>query len=139
MLNQLGIPGKDALNEEASSLGKEKSRLANSYYVYYEKEGAMEDPTKGRYFEHKYRIYNKQLFNFLLPTRARAPQKSLPEWVWSLSSEQAKWLLEGAFIGDGDEAGYYYTSSYQLANDISRLCIHAGNTYGYYKRPFDPN
>jgi len=139
LLDQLDIPEKSTLNQEKDFTGKNSRTLPNSYYVYYENEGEMLDSSKGRYFEHKYRIYNKQLFSFLLPTRARAPQKRLPDWVWSLSSQQAKWLLEGAFAGDGDEAGYYYTSSYELANDISRLCIHAGASYGYYRRPFDPN
>lgn len=129
LMKELGISDRD----------NDPSPNPFSYFVRYDKEGEMLLPDKGRYFEHKYRIYNKQLFAFLLPTKAPSAYKQLPSWVWSLNSHQCQMLMEGAFMGDGDENGCYYTSSYRLADDIMRLSLHAGFSYGFYKRAFDPN
>jgi DNA-directed RNA polymerase beta subunit len=59
-----------------------------------------------------------------------APNKHLPEYVWNLSQTQSQLLLNSLIEGDGSynsngSAGYY-TSSVRLANDISRLALHAG-------------
>jgi DNA-directed RNA polymerase beta subunit len=59
-----------------------------------------------------------------------APNKHLPDYVWNLSQEQSQILLNSLIEGDGSynnngSAGYY-TSSIKLANDISRLALHAG-------------
>jgi DNA-directed RNA polymerase beta subunit len=59
-----------------------------------------------------------------------ASNKHLPEYVWNLSQSQSQILLNSLIEGDGSynsngSAGYY-TSSKRLANDISRLALHAG-------------
>ena len=59
----------------------------------------------------------------------------LPEWAWKLSKLQAQLLArslilgDGAFRGKGTRSGNdlsYYTNSNGLADDFTRLCLHAG-------------
>lgn len=72
---------------------------------------------------------NKQLCLYLKQFSHGAPHKYLPEWVWNLSKRQAKLLLDALIIGDGSYNGNsirYYTSSIKLANDVTRLALHAG-------------
>ncbi len=62
--------------------------------------------------------------------------KRLPDFVWELSSRQCAVLLEGLIMGDGlvnknDGTRHYFTSSLQLAKDVSRLIFHAGFTSTY--------
>ena len=78
-------------------------------------------------------INNKQLYTYLEPLSTGAPNKKLPDWVWQLSSNQCRLLIESMILGDGTykkntkENGIcYYTSSIQLADDFMRLCLHAG-------------
>lgn len=86
------------------------------------------DKEKGIY--NIWHIPNKQLINFMKPYNVGAVNKYLPEWVWSLSKEQARWLINGMMLGDGhwmkNGTMRYDTSSKQLANDFQRLCLHAG-------------
>lgn len=79
----------------------------------------------------KIRIYNKQLYTYMKQFSVGAPFKSLPEWVWNLSSNQCKQLITGMMLGDGTFPAEftnwaYYTSSVKLANDFMKLCLHAG-------------
>ena len=78
----------------------------------------------------KIKIANRQLCEFLLPLSVKAPNKYLPEWVWELSQEQARYLYDGLRRGDGHvtrtNSDIYYSSSYKLANDVQRLALHAG-------------
>lgn len=75
--------------------------------------------------------YFKQecLFNYFQPLSVGAINKSLPDWVWNLSSDLCQVLIEGMLLGDGHtmENGTprYDTSSSKLADDFQRLCLHA--------------
>lgn len=73
---------------------------------------------------------DKRLLNYFKPLSVGAVNKSLPEWVWDLTPEQCKLLIHGMCLGDGHtmENGTrrYDTSSDKLANDLQRLCLHAG-------------
>lgn len=75
-------------------------------------------------------INNKKLVEYIYPLSVGAVNKSLPEWVWYLSTDQCRILIEGMMLGDGHtmENGTrrYDTSSKQLADDFQRLCLHAG-------------
>jgi len=75
--------------------------------------------------------YNdKRLVQYFLPLSVGAINKSLPEWVWELSQEQCRVLIDGMMLGDGhtmkNGTRRYDTSSTQLADDFQRLCLHAG-------------
>lgn len=53
--------------------------------------------------------------------------KPLPEWVWSLSTEQSRILIEGMLLANSHTTMRIYdTSSTKLADDFQRLCLHAG-------------
>jgi hypothetical protein len=80
-------------------------------------------------------IYNEQLFSYLY----YLPQ-GLPDWIWTLSADQCKLLLECILsqqllsskdIKQEKSRFTYRTSSKKLADDIMRLCIHSGYS-GYY-------
>ena len=82
---------------------------------------------------HDLRIYNVQLYAYMAPLSVGALNKRLPDWVWSLSKEQARKLMYAMMLGDGTWRGkvtpkleVYYTSSTGLADDFQRLCLHAG-------------
>jgi DNA-directed RNA polymerase II subunit RPB2 len=63
-----------------------------------------------------------------------ALNKRLPEYVWGLSQRQSRVLLDALLQGDGHTMIYkgrdgfsrYGTISKQLADDITRLALHAG-------------
>jgi DNA-directed RNA polymerase beta subunit len=78
----------------------------------------------------KITVVNKQLYTYLRPLSVGAPNKSLPSWVWELSTNQARKLIHAMCLGDGtwskNGCQIYYTSSKILANDFMRLCLHAG-------------
>jgi DNA-directed RNA polymerase II subunit RPB2 len=75
-------------------------------------------------------IGNVQLANIMEPLSVGAINKFLPDWVWRLNKDQSRLLLESMMLGDGyitkSNANLYYTSSPKLANDVARLCLHAG-------------
>jgi intein/homing endonuclease len=75
-------------------------------------------------------IGNVQLANIMKPLSLGAINKYLPDWVWRLNKEQSRLLLESMMLGDGyvnrSNANMYYTSSPKLADDVARLCLHAG-------------
>ena len=78
-----------------------------------------------------WRIYDKQLLHYMKPLSVGAINKSLPAWVWKLTTEQARWLIKGMMLGDGHwmkniTTRRYDTSSKKLADDFQRLCLHAG-------------
>ena len=80
--------------------------------------------------DNDWRIYSKQIVTFFKPLSVNAPNKYLPEWVWNLSQEQCRVLIEGMLLGDGHTMANgtcrYDTSSTRLADDFQRLCLHAG-------------
>jgi ribosomal protein L37AE/L43A len=75
-------------------------------------------------------VHNKQVTHYMAPLSVGAKNKSLPDWVWNLNSEQCRVLLHGMLLGDGHttESGsvIYSTSSRRLADDTQRLAFHAG-------------
>jgi len=88
-----------------------------------------------KYCEHdnneKITISNKPLAQYMSKLSVGALNKSLPDWVWNLSQNQSRILLEHLIMGDGTTSKQsgsvcYYTSSKKLANDIMKLSIHAG-------------
>jgi DNA-directed RNA polymerase II subunit RPB2 len=55
----------------------------------------------------------------------------LPAWVWHLSRDQCRTLLDGIVLGESsvfdlDQMPYYETFHASLADDLQRLCLHAG-------------
>ena len=78
----------------------------------------------------KHRIHDSHLTSHLQQYSVGALNKYLPTYVWDLSNRQARILLEALVCGDGSQnnnrSKCYYTSSRQLADDVMKLCIHAG-------------
>ena len=77
-----------------------------------------------------YRIHKTQIVNYMETLPQGAIHKSLPSWVWYLTSEQCRVLIHGMMLGDGHTMANgtrrYDTSSPLLADDFQRLCLHAG-------------
>jgi DNA-directed RNA polymerase beta subunit len=74
-------------------------------------------------------ICNVQLHAYLSTLSVGAPYKRLPEWVWLLSQRQAQILLMHMVLGDGTRrknSMSYCSSSTGLADDATRLSVHAG-------------
>jgi len=80
--------------------------------------------------ENRWSINNVQLCNIMEPLSVGAIHKYFPEWVWQLNKEQSQLLISSMMLGDGyhskSNASLYYTSSDQMADVLSRLCLHAG-------------
>jgi DNA-directed RNA polymerase II subunit RPB2 len=81
--------------------------------------------------KHNYYICDIQLAKFMQVYSMTAPFKYLPPWVWTLRLEQCRILMNGMICGDGHQMKgtctmRYDTSSYRLADDFQRLCLHAG-------------
>ena len=59
-----------------------------------------------------------------------ATDKNLPDWVWNLNKEQSCLLIDTMLLSSklklSLKTPVYYTESGKLANDLCRLCIHAG-------------
>jgi hypothetical protein len=89
----------------------------------------------------KWMIYNIKLFNYLLPLSVGAVNKHLPEWVFNLSENQSRILMEGLMLGDGyinkTNAHKYFTSSKKLAEDVTRLALHCGWSANTYEREWN--
>ena len=81
---------------------------------------------------------DKKLIEYFKPLSVGAINKKLPEWVWRLRTDDCKILIEGLMLGDGykNKCGVYlyYTSSEKLADDVSRLALHAGWSANIRKR-----
>jgi hypothetical protein len=81
-------------------------------------------------------IEDKQLCNFFTQYSVGAINKFLPEWVWNLSMEDSKVLMNSMILGDGhymkNGTLRYDTSSEILADDFQRLCLHAGYSANKY-------
>jgi replicative DNA helicase Mcm len=91
--------------------------------------------------DEKMHIYDVQLGTFMSQFSVGAPNKQLPNWCFELSKEQTKELIHSMQLGDGHfpeqtSTSWYSTSSQKLADDVVRLCLHAGwsaNTYVHVK------
>lgn len=75
-------------------------------------------------------IWETKLIEYLKTVSVCAINKTLPEWVWCLSCEQSKILLESMCLGNSSRTKNgtvcYYTSSLKLADDVQRLALHCG-------------
>lgn len=75
-------------------------------------------------------IKSRQIYNELIPLNVGAINKYLPKWVFNLNQRQSRILLNALIACDGSYnpqgSACYYTSSKQLANDITQLALHAG-------------
>lgn len=79
------------------------------------------------YGDNCYYITDLQLSSYLSLLN-KSTEKYLPEFVWSLSANQSKILLNALMLGDGSgkknrKLTEYYTQSSQLADDIQRLTL----------------
>lgn len=77
----------------------------------------------------KYVIDSPQIRRALEPLSVGALAKRLPPYVWQLSQDQARVLLDALLQGDGWRGPtnlMYCTSSDGLADDVQRLALHAG-------------
>lgn len=107
----------------------DKQRVKDVLYPAFDKLGY-----KYNVYNEKTTFCNKQLCMYLKPFSNGAPNKYLPDWVWKLSKNQAKKLLDALILGDGSFNGNsirYYTSSKKLRDDIMRLSLHAGLSASY--------
>ena len=83
-------------------------------------------------YDNRLVIHDYQLYHVMKPYSVGATNKSLPNWVWSLSSGQCQLLLNSMVLGDGcyrktnPNQYVYYTGSDKLADDFMRLALHCG-------------
>jgi DNA-directed RNA polymerase beta subunit len=112
--NKVGLAVNKERVKDALSDAMTKLEISYNYYPATEK---LETT------DHSLRAY-------LTPLSVGATKKYLPDWVWSLSSAQAKILLAGMLLGDGHTTAsgseIYSTASRLLADDVQRLAFHAG-------------
>jgi DNA-directed RNA polymerase II subunit RPB2 len=73
---------------------------------------------------------NVQFFKYFQSLSVGALNKYLPEFVWELSQEQSRILMDALVSGDGHKSSSnswcYYTSSEVLSEQIQRLSLHCG-------------
>ena len=73
---------------------------------------------------------NKNLVRYIKQFSDGVLIKSLPKWVWYLTRNQCKVLIEALECGNGhvmkNGTSRYDTSSVKLADDYQQLCLHAG-------------
>jgi intein/homing endonuclease len=73
-----------------------------------------------------------QLYMYMKPLSVGAPRKQMPHWVFDLSIEQSRLLINSMQLGDGSfmkcDTSVYYTASKVLADQFQQLSLHAGWT-----------
>jgi hypothetical protein len=73
---------------------------------------------------------NQQLYRYMKQFSVGAADKKLPQWVFELSKEQSRILINGMLLGDGtftkNGCELYYSTSVELINQFQQLCLHAG-------------
>ena len=108
-------------------LAVNKERVKSALSVIMDK---LEIPYRYEPLAEKVTISHSQLRQYLIPLSPGAKNKYLPDWVWELDAEQSKKLIAGLLLGDGHTTAsgsiIYSTSSRKLADDVQRLCLHAG-------------
>jgi hypothetical protein len=86
----------------------------------------------------KVTVRDQHLARYLYPLSVGAINKTLPDWVWELSEEHSKILLNSMVLGDGyiqkNNVVKYFTSSEKLADDFQRLALHCGWSANKYMR-----
>jgi hypothetical protein len=109
------------------SISVNKQRVKDALYLALDN---MEIEYKIDEKSQKLHIYDNQLYLYMKPYSTGAPLKKLPHWVFQMSKEQTRCLLESMILGDGcitkNNLKFYYTSSVQLADQFQQLCLHAG-------------
>jgi DNA-directed RNA polymerase II subunit RPB2 len=77
----------------------------------------------------RWSLSNKCLTSYL-SSFGKSTDKFLPTWVWSLTRDMCRMLINGMCLGDGHTMNNgtrrYDASSSRLADDFQRLCLHAG-------------
>lgn len=105
----------------------ELDRIGNKYNWHYTKSKSSTSEDDGR---HIWSLREPIIGNYLVPLNVGAINKYLPNWVWSLTPDLCRELINGMMLGDGHTMANgtrrYDTSSTKLANDFQRLCLHAG-------------
>jgi len=110
-----------------------KQRVKNALdeicqHMYLQISKKKEDATDTEY--NRWCINHKELVSYMEPYSVGAINKYLPDWVWYLTKEQCRYLIDGMMLGDGHTMSNgtrrYDTSSKKLADDFQRLCLHAG-------------
>lgn len=109
---------KEALTDVCSNMGLEINKIIDKH----------EDSCPN-----SWRIYNRPMMNYMLQYSVGATNKYLPDWVYYLTRDQCKILLNGMCLGDGhvmktckNQNWRYGTSSSLLADGFQMLCLHAG-------------
>jgi len=73
---------------------------------------------------------DKIISDYILQYSVGTINTFLPKWVWNLSPELCRVLIDGMMLGDGhimdNDIRCYDTNSTLLADDFTRLCLHAG-------------
>ena len=75
-----------------------------------------------------YRIFNRQLFNYL-EKYGRRGNKKIPEFIFNLSPRQIKIFLDSFWLGDGwshKGTKYYICSDSKMADQIQELLLKIG-------------
>lgn len=93
----------------------------------------MQRDQKGDQELNAWRIYDKELFKFMLEmTPTKSVNKKLPQWVFALPRRLTQILLDGMLLGDGhtmtNGTERYDTSSLHLRDQFQQLCLHAGHS-----------
>jgi DNA-directed RNA polymerase II subunit RPB2 len=79
----------------------------------------------------KFYVNEKEIALYLDVLSVGAINKYLPRWVFDLSIEQSRKLLNGLCLGDGHETDtslHYFTSSKLLKDNLQQLVQHCGYT-----------
>ena len=77
-------------------------------------------------------IAEERIARYIKQFNIGAVNKYMANWVWYLNKEQCQHLIQAMCLGDGHkmketvDSYRYGTSSIKLANDLQRLCLHAG-------------
>ena len=105
----------------------ELDRVATKYNWKYTKSKSSTSEDGGN---HIWSLRNKIIGKYLNKLSVGAVNKYLPKWVWCLTPDICKELINGMMLGDGhtmdNGTRRYDTSSVKLADDFQRLCLHAG-------------
>ena len=81
--------------------------------------------------KHYWILNNNEIYKYFEVLSFDSINKCLPEWVWSLTPDLCKILIDGIIMSNKytyRNKRIYDTSSKKLADDFQRLCLHAGYT-----------
>lgn len=88
-------------------------------------------------YDDKLIIIDEHLYSYMKSLNIKGSDKALPDWIWDLSKDQCRLLIDSILLGNGTypDNAYkpYNTLSIRFADDIQRLCLHAGWTANIVK------